>query len=133
MTRKEAWERIDIIITRHEVDDIYVTITKSKDYDALRTAREVLEQAPCDDAISRQELINWIESIQPMDGKELGVLFDVREHVKKLPSVVPTQKMGRWEQVSPHNFKCSNCGEFCNNGYLLKECPNCRAKMKGAE
>ena len=32
MTREEAWNRIDAIITKNEVDDEYVTITNGKDY-----------------------------------------------------------------------------------------------------
>lgn len=50
MTREEAWSRIDAIIEKHEVDDVYVTINNHKDYDALRFARKLLEQEPCEDA-----------------------------------------------------------------------------------
>ena len=46
MTREEAWNRIDVIIARHEIDDDYVTITSILDYDALRMARKALEQEP---------------------------------------------------------------------------------------
>lgn len=62
MTREEAYNRIDVIIAKYEIDDEYVTITNSKDYDALRMARELLEQEPCTDAISRQavlEIMDW--------------------------------------------------------------------------
>ena len=48
MTREEAYSRIDAIIEKHEVDDVYVTINNHKDYDALRFARKLLEQEPCD-------------------------------------------------------------------------------------
>ena len=44
MTREEAYNRIDGIIEKHEVDDMYVTIINDKDYDALRMARKSLEQ-----------------------------------------------------------------------------------------
>lgn len=46
MTREEAYNRIDAIIARHEIDDEYVTITSFLDYDALRIARKILEQEP---------------------------------------------------------------------------------------
>ena len=46
MTKEEAYNRIDAIIAKHEIDDEYVTITSAKDYDALRMARKVLEQEP---------------------------------------------------------------------------------------
>lgn len=44
MTREEAYNRIDVIIAKHEIDDEYVTVTNEKDYDALRMARKALEQ-----------------------------------------------------------------------------------------
>lgn len=43
MTNAEARERIDIIITKHEVGDEYVTITNEQDYEALRVAYKALE------------------------------------------------------------------------------------------
>ena len=52
MTREEAYNRIDAIIAKHEIDDEYVTITSFLDYDALRMARKALEQEPkikCED------------------------------------------------------------------------------------
>ena len=49
MTREEAYNRIDAIIAKNEIDDDYVTITSVLDYDALRIARKALEQEPCDD------------------------------------------------------------------------------------
>lgn len=57
MTREEAYNRIDVIIAKNEIDDEYVTITNPKDYDALRIARKALEQEPCEDCISRQAVI----------------------------------------------------------------------------
>ena len=56
----------------------------------------ILEQESFEDAISRKALTEWLESIQPADGKELGVLFDVREHVKKMQPVTPTKEHGEW-------------------------------------
>lgn len=48
MNREEAYNIIDAIIAKHEIDDEYVTITSALDYDALRFARKLLEQEPCD-------------------------------------------------------------------------------------
>ena len=56
MTREEAYNRIDAIIEKHEIDDVYVTITNFKDYDALRMARKLLEQEPILDKI-RAEIL----------------------------------------------------------------------------
>ena len=62
MTREEAYNRIDAIIAKHEIDDEYVTITNSKDYEALRTARKSLEQEPkyCDHNICVKNEYNGI-------------------------------------------------------------------------
>jgi len=49
MNREEAYNRIDAIIAKHEIDDEYVTITSALDYDALRFARKLLEQEHCED------------------------------------------------------------------------------------
>ena len=53
MTREEAYNRIDAIIAKYEIDDEYVTITNFKDYDALRIAREILEQEPKTDVLDK--------------------------------------------------------------------------------
>ncbi len=57
MTNEEAYNRIDAIIARHEIDDDYVTITSVLDYDALRLARKALEQESILDKI-RAEIID---------------------------------------------------------------------------
>lgn len=74
-------------------------------------AIEALKQEPCEDAISRKELVEWLENIQPMDGKELGVLFDVRGHVKKMQPVTPTRKHGEWtdEVIEKQGNKLIEC------------------------
>ena len=38
MTRKDAIDRLDIIVSKHEVDDVYITLTNEKDYEALKVA-----------------------------------------------------------------------------------------------
>ena len=55
MTREEAWNRIDAIIEKHEVDDVYVTINNHKDYDALRFARKLLEQEPILEKVNKMK------------------------------------------------------------------------------
>lgn len=54
MTREEAYNRIDAIIAKHEIDDEYVTITSILDYDALRMARKLLEQTNVLDKIETE-------------------------------------------------------------------------------
>ena len=78
---------------------------------AFNTALKALKQEPCEDAINRKELVEWLENIQPMDGKELGVLFDVREHVKKMQPVAPTREHGEWtdEVIEKQGNKLIEC------------------------
>jgi len=125
MTREEAYNRIDAIIARHEIDDVYVTITNYKDYDALRMAREILEQEPCEDSISR-EFIEIVVDYPPADlciypeyrGKPYFSI-KYRENGKThvgfgtykiemlsqwikeyfMPSIQPKPKTGHWEWV----------------------------------
>jgi len=51
MTREDAWNEIDAIIGKHEIDDEYVTITREQGYEALRVAREALEKKPIIDKL----------------------------------------------------------------------------------
>ena len=73
MTREEAYSRIDAIIAKYEIDEEYVTITNLKDYDALRMAREILEQEPTD-TVSRGvfEQVMWERDIAIEQLNELG-------------------------------------------------------------
>ena len=84
-----------------------------------------LEQEPCDDAISREAVLNLIEKGECLSNGA----------VKKLPSVQPSRK-GHWEERSKREYyayweryKCSKCGHYGDNDY--KFCPNCGACMKG--
>lgn len=112
MKKEEAWNRIDAIITKNEVDDEYVTITNSKDYDALRYARKVLEQEPCEDAISRAEVLDLIDS------KDTN--YEVR-HFKEDVECLPP--------ISSHESKTVlYSGDGYADGHMvydMAECPNC--------
>lgn len=85
MTREEAYNKIDAVFAKHEIDDEYVTITNSKDYDALRMARKLLEQEPrfivksdgtielinnCYDCIIRKPVVTIDEHIVEITNRE---------------------------------------------------------------
>ena len=82
MTREEAWNRIDAIIEKHEVDDVYVTITNYKDYDALRLARKLLEQEHYEDT----ELINIRQELLDR-GDEMVSFRQLVERFEKIEEV----------------------------------------------
>lgn len=85
MINEEARERLDIIITRHEIDDENVTITNERDYEAMRVAIKALEQQTCEDAVSRQAVLDIFadnaDAVRPYS--------KTWEEVKALPSVNP--------------------------------------------
>ncbi len=93
----------------------------------------------CEDTVSRKDLVEWLENIQPMDGKELGVLFDVREHVKKMQPTVSARELGEWVfEYDNHIAKfyhCSVCGRRLTvlTEHSLSEYPycHCGADMRG--
>lgn len=116
MTRKEA-----IAFFRDMNECTYGNL------EAVEMAIKALEQEPCEDAVSRQAVLDLINS----DWKYEGLETDVAS----LPSVNP-QKIGHWIMTGVYYtgayetidyVECSCCGE-----YSLEEgdyCPNCGAKM----
>jgi hypothetical protein len=97
--------------------------------DVMLTKPNTATSIPCDDAISRQAVIeiakssksNWIDN---------SVLF---KRVNELPTVTPQSKTGHWiyKQYGSYpecgNWHCSECDKKDNNIPLY--CPNCGAKM----
>ena len=91
---------------------------------ALKEAIKVikaLEQEPCDDAISREAVLEILGNYG-CTNKE-GLLF---RDIKELPSVKPQQKIGKWIKG-----ECSQCGEhapywsMASCYYKGNYCPNC--------
>ena len=127
MTREEA---IEILEEVKELDDsIYQYNTKY--LKALNMAIHSLEQEPCEDAISRQAVLEYIEG----SGAELGHDSEnelVRHDIKELPPVIPQSKIGHWNRVTDKTehlvWECDKCGwqQRFNTNY----CPDCGAKMK---
>lgn len=130
MTKQEA---IEILTEMRDVNDY---ITQS---DALQMAIDELEKKPaasCEDAISRQAVMDGLEKYHNTDMNIDGLTY-AYDLVCKLPSV-STEKTGRWIDVEGYEgllCKCSNC---CKDGERYKHrthqsktnfCPDCGAKM----
>ena len=110
----------------------------------LKDYKRLLEQQPCEDAISRQAAIDKIKEIYEWHdnvSKERII-----EHFKRLPPVTPQQKYGKWivhpeiETSTPEYlmfYECSECGDkqcFCKSDIHKKRfCSNCGAKMESEE
>ena len=86
---------------------------------------KVLQKEPCEDAISRQALLEFFKDDD----------YVVNE-INNMPSVLPKRKQGKWRQNGTGYddepiYECSKCGKrviFGEDGYF-KGCPYCFAEM----
>ena len=83
-------------MTREEAIDIIKCLAwhTRPDEEDVEQAIKVLEQQPCDDYISRQEVINCVTSNE--------FRYKIVEDIKALPSVTPKEKTGH----------CKDCKHF---------------------
>lgn len=137
MTKEEAIARLKVL-TDYEYDEYY---------EALEMAIKVLEQEPCWDCISRQTVLNAIDTYDKFGYTETGCFVrdngdyvpyihfdDVIKCIKNAPSVNPQPKTGHWiipEDIMWKNPKCSECGfESADHDTY---CPHCGAKLSQRE
>lgn len=110
----------------------------------LKDYKRLLEQQPCEDAISRQAALNSLIDNTHLDGYDLAEALDAIENKEKLPPVTPQQKYGKWivhpeiETSTPEYlmfYECSECGDkqcFCRSDLHKKRyCPNCGSHNGG--
>jgi len=100
--------------------------------EALDLAIAALEQEPCEDAISREQLLSTMFDLpKPKTNKTYwdGV-DDVGELVNDLPPVQPKQRTGMWVEWKDSVYNCSVCGCHTDEQALFNYCPNCGAKME---
>jgi hypothetical protein len=146
MTREELWEefenqliretRISMTMSFDEVEratilGIKETVAKWKDR---------LEQEPCEDAVSRKGVVEYIKTSDAELGHDSENELVVKD-ILNMPSVTPTRKKGYWEQYGDfwkEKFRCSECGKeqpkiLCGEqiiGHWSDYCPNCGAEME---
>ena len=117
MTTEEAIELLYDIQT----DAVYNVLSDEKE--ALEMAINVLKQQPCEDAISRESVIEWLKDKDIIKTKNQEE--NARRELAELPSVTPKAKTGQWI----HN-KCNKCG--ASRPPLFDNfCPSCGARMEG--
>ena len=134
MTREEAIKELDTIPTIGE------------QVDALEIAIEALEREPCEDAISRTELLSRIDAERKhlldlkMDGAEHIIVHHARRIIEETPPVTPQPKVGEWLAdvdrwgdivTTTDGYRCSECNAF--NTDKDNYCSNCGAKMEVEE
>ena len=132
MTRDEAISIMNVIL--HMLEPQYDT---DRIEDAVEMAIKALEQEPCEDAVSRQAVIDTLTKTSGIRGDALKALYD-------LPSVTPQPKIGKWIMSDDGLYRpiCNNCGAHPWKGYIptveeateaFKYCPNCGTKMQEVE
>ena len=124
MTRKEAIRKVEGCLTDY---------FPMEDYGEVEEIIKALEQQPCEDAISREAVLAIAgDSCLDLDNHEDTKAFC--DEIKKLPSVVHTQKTGRWMFVdnAHEHARCSECGYGSIDlldGKPHNYCPNCGSFM----
>ena len=98
-----------------------------------------VDQRSCGDLISRQAALEILEEYaEDIESGNFGAYTKARISMRKLPSVEPERKTGKWidegwyaEGHSEHAYRCSECDEHYI-GYVgeYKHCPNCGADMR---
>ena len=81
-----------------------------------------------DDTIKRSDAIKWFE---PYANR--GLKIPVETVIQNLKDIPSADKQGEWISLHNGKWKCSECGIevlFYAKGNF---CPNCGAKMKGAD
>ena len=126
----------------NEDDEIAVCYVTPYDADALHMAVKTIEQEPCEDAVSRANLLKQFEDrfIELQKAHRKDLQFGINWCINTLldaPAVIPV-KTGQWvfiDKAHEHAY-CSECG-YGNvdlfNGRPHNYCPNCGAKMEEEE
>lgn len=139
MTREEA-----IFILRGKRN-----IVGEKTAEALDIAIKAIEQEPCEDVISREELLKAIDTwdkfgcdantkLVPYQDHYIPYIHydDVIKCIKGMPSVISQPQIGHWIKVS-NGTLCSICRGYAidDEGLdrLTDYCPWCGAKMQEVE
>ena len=101
---------------------------------ALDIAIKALEQEPCEDAISRQAVLDVLRTmydthiVELDNGDEYIDYNDTVYEIEQLPPVTPQPKTGHWIEERTHMI-CPNCSDIWhyeeNQTERFKFCPTC--------
>ena len=99
----------------------------------------MLAQEPCEDAISRQAVLDQTYLWSKDEFLRVTNPFDyLRKRINDLPLVTPQPKTGHWillDECSNSGYYCSECQKkvvkegWSDTVKKIKFCPNCGAKM----
>ena len=133
MTTEEAISIMNVII--HMLEPQYDT---ERVEDAVSMAIKALEQQPCEDAISREAVLDYIAKLLSgyLYEEERGRLEDFTTYIAEMSPVTPTRTKGRWieqKDIHKHHYGwsfCSECGAFLMSSDGANYCSCCGAKME---
>ena len=149
---KDLISKADVLETYAELydtfeDNQFIRKELNKVYDKLN-GLPYAQPEPCEDAISRQRLLNDLKELIVVWGKYPVMAEPIKGigtaigYVAAIPSVTPKRKIGRWieEQrgIKVTLYKCSECGRTVmdDTGYdVAKDFPfcHCGADMRGEQ
>ena len=122
---KELKESLDMAISAHEQEPCETSTDEPMTM--------VYPTIICDDAISREAVLLFIEKVKESGIANYGSLLDIATEVRNLPSVQPSRK-GHWiydDECKEHGH-CDKCGFKTDlvDGEPHNFCPKCGACMK---
>lgn len=99
-----------------------------------------LSAEPCDDAISRQAVLDGLASIAKVKARsdaQKSLMGRIMFFVEQLPPFTPEEKTGKWID-DEFGSKCSRCGTYTHldkfdRPMKFKYCSMCGAKMQEVE
>lgn len=114
---------------------------------ALNVVIKALEQQPCDDCISRENILDYIAKLLSgyLYEEERERLEDFTAYIAEMPSVIPQRPNGKWNFIGDQMFECSSCKRaytqnqfeelriYTTDDLLPKYCPNCGSYNGGGE
>ena len=123
MTNQEAIEQI-----KHDIKQCCASVSYQwyKDEEALDMAIKALEKEPCDDCVSKQEVLELHQ--MRMGEKEIS------KAIYELPSVQSSRPRAQWVGIDeePHEvYECNYCGFVIYDVDVrdFKFCPSCGEEM----
>ena len=120
MTREEKLRKVlDKVLWTHNASDDNKNIL-------VEAIIEVLEQEPCEDAVSRQAVIDMTGLSEWFDSSDSYNEFVIA--LSELPSVTPQNpRKGHWvKEESPfgwdgHSYQCSECGRSIHLDTMVED------------